>query len=152
MELSTLPLELLDAQPSWWREAMTQSCRGWVGGRSTLMVGGSLSRRAGCLLRVACAIVLPVAAAFGLAASAEPAPSASGAAPTLKIAVTVSVTGPGATVGVPVLDAARLAVEEANADSSVPRLELGVYDDRSNEEGAQEVARQLAAGDALVVV
>jgi len=70
----------------------------------------------------------------------------------LKIAVTVSVTGPSATIGVPVLDAARLAVEEANADGSVPRLELGVYDDRSNEEGAQEVARQLAAGDALVVV
>ena len=44
MELSTLPLELLDAQPSWWREAMTQSCRDGVGGWSTLMVGGSLSR------------------------------------------------------------------------------------------------------------
>jgi branched-chain amino acid transport system substrate-binding protein len=131
---------------------MTQSCRDGVGGWSTLMVSGSLSRRAGCLLRAACAMVLLVAAAFDFAASAEPAPPARGAAPTLKIAVTVSVTGPSVTVGVPVLDAARLAVEEANADGGVPRLELVIYDDRSNEEGAQEVARQIAAGDALVVV
>src|SRR5439155_24413530 len=152
MELSTLPLELLDAQPSWWREAMTQSCRDGVGGWSTLMVGGSLSRRAGYLLRYAGAIVLPVAAAFSFAAAAEPAPSARGAAPSLKIAVTVSVTGPGSAVGVPVLDAARLAVEEASADGGVSRLELVVFDDRSNEEGVQEVARQVAAGDALVVV
>ena len=116
------------------------------------MVGGSLCRRAGWLLRPAGAVIWLVAAACGFATAAEPAPPTRGAAPTLHIAVTVSVTGPGATVGVPVLDAARLAVAEANADGGVPRLELGVYDDRSNEEGAQEVARQVAAGDALVVV
>src|SRR5439155_13285966 len=104
--------------------AMTQSRRDWVGGWSTLMVGGSLSRRAGYLLRYAGAVVLPVAAAFSFAAAAEPASSARGAAPSLKIAVTVSVTGPGSTVGVPVLDAARLAVEEASADGGVSRLEL----------------------------
>src|SRR5882724_6907711 len=114
MELPKKPRAPLDAQPSWWREAMTQSCRDGVGGWSTLMVGGSLSRRAGCLLRAACAVVLLGTAAFSFAASAEPAPPARGAAPTLKIAVTVSVTGPSATIGVPVLDAARLAVEEAN--------------------------------------
>ena len=45
MELPKKPRAPLDAQPSWWREAMTQSCRDGVGGWSTPMVGGSLSRR-----------------------------------------------------------------------------------------------------------
>src|SRR5271166_2248204 len=73
-------------------------------------------------------------------------------AETLKVAATFSLTGPNVTSGVPVLDAVRLAIEEANASGDGPRIDLDTNDDRSNDDGAREAARRIAASDALVVI
>jgi ABC-type branched-subunit amino acid transport system substrate-binding protein len=69
-----------------------------------------------------------------------------------RIAVAVSLTGSGDSYGLPALDGARLAIEEHNASGAGPHLELAVYDDRSNDERARAVAREIAASDALAVV
>ena len=69
----------------------------------------------------------------------------------VKIAVAGSLTDFGASAGVPVLNAARLAAEEANADGG-PYVELTEYDDRSTEDGAREVARKVASSDAIAVL
>ena len=87
-----------------------------------------------------------------IAAATLAAPFARAQSPTLKIAVAVSHTGPGAATGLPVLDAVRLAVDEANATGETPRIGLDVYDDRSSDDGARDAARQIAMSDALAVV
>jgi branched-chain amino acid transport system substrate-binding protein len=69
----------------------------------------------------------------------------------VKIAVAGSLTDFGASAGTPVLNAARLAAEEANADGGL-HVELVVYDDHSTEDGAREVARKVASSDAIVVL
>jgi branched-chain amino acid transport system substrate-binding protein len=69
-----------------------------------------------------------------------------------RIAVVMARTGPDIPGGRPALDAVQLAVDEANATGETPRIELEPYDDRSSGEGAREAARQIVAGDALVVV
>ena len=74
------------------------------------------------------------------------------AAQTVTIAVPVSRSGAAMTVGEPVLDAARLAVDEANAAGGTPRLAIEAFDDRSSDDGAREAARRIVAGEALVVV
>src|SRR6185369_3676801 len=61
------------------------------------------------------------------------------------IAFSASLSGYGRIYGLPTLDGAGLAAEEAGA-------QLDVHDDRSSAEGAKEVARQIVASDALVVV
>jgi len=61
------------------------------------------------------------------------------------IAFSASLSGYGRIYGLPTLDGARLAAEEAG-------VQLDVHDDRSSAEGAKEVARQIVASDALVVV
>jgi branched-chain amino acid transport system substrate-binding protein len=71
---------------------------------------------------------------------------------TVKIAVTMSRSGPGVTAGIPVIEAAQLAADEANAAGGAPKIELQVYDDRSTDDGARDAARQIIASDAVVVV
>jgi len=56
------------------------------------------------------------------------------------------------TAGLPVIDAVRLAVDEANAGDETPRVEFEVYDDHSAEDGAREAAKQVIGSDAVVVV
>jgi len=70
----------------------------------------------------------------------------------VKIATIVSRTGPGTTAGIPMLDAVRLAIDEANAAGRAPRVELDEYDDRSSDDGAREAANKIASSGALVVV
>jgi ABC-type branched-subunit amino acid transport system substrate-binding protein len=74
------------------------------------------------------------------------------AATPARIALHVSLSGPSAFAGHALVDAVRFAVDEANAAGASPPIDLVVYDDRSTEEGSREVARQMAAGDALVVI
>src|SRR5271165_4420521 len=88
------------------------------------------------------AIGVAFSLAFPLAAMAQ----------TLKIGVAVSLTGFGKRAGRPVLNAAQLAVDEANAGGGRGRIELLVYDDQSDADGAREAARRAVADGALVVV
>src|SRR5262249_28595461 len=67
-------------------------------------------------------------------------------------AVVMSLTGAGQFGGRPLIDAVRLAVEEANAGGAGPRIEIVEYDDRSTADGAREAARQAGAGEGLAVV
>jgi ABC-type branched-subunit amino acid transport system substrate-binding protein len=71
----------------------------------------------------------------------------------LQIAVAVSLTGDGAYYGKPILDGARLAVEEAN-NSADPATRIGIqsYDDRSDPAYAHAVADQVCATQAIAVV
>ena len=78
-------------------------------------------------------------------------PAASAQATSAKIAIAVSLTGPGDTFGKPDLDGAQLAVEEANAGRG-PKIEFDVHDDTSNPDKAREIVQQIAAGDALLIV
>lgn len=84
-----------------------------------------------------------------MAAGASPAPAQ---AQTANIAVAVSLTGSGATFGVPALDGARLAIEEANAVSGALHIGLVPYDDTSDAATCREIASRVVASDALVVV
>ena len=95
--------------------------------------------------RFACFAAL-IAATLSLGAPTARAQSAAA-----KIAVAVSLTGPGETFGKPDLDGAQLAVEEANAGRG-PKIELDVHDVTSNPDKAREIAEQIAAGDALLIV
>ncbi len=70
----------------------------------------------------------------------------------LKIAVAGTTTGFFATYGVQVLDATRLAVDEANAASQGPRIVIEARDDHGNDDDARDVAGDFVAGDALVVI
>ena len=71
---------------------------------------------------------------------------------TLKIAVASSLSGPFEIYGRPVLNAARLAVEEANAKGGTPRITLDEYDDAGKDDSARAIARQIDATDAIAVV
>jgi branched-chain amino acid transport system substrate-binding protein len=79
---------------------------------------------------------------------------AQGPAP-LKLALLTSLTdekGAPDEDGRMMADSVRLAVEEANADPSSPRIELDVYDDRSTDAVAAEQAAKIAASDAVATV
>ena len=91
-------------------------------------------------------LALILAGAFACALQAHAAESAA------KIAVHASLSGPSEFAGHALLDAVRFAIDEANAGGSSPAFELEVYDDHSTEEGSREAARQMASGDALVVI
>ncbi|MGO9741551.1 MAG: ABC transporter substrate-binding protein [Roseiarcus sp.] len=87
-----------------------------------------------------------------IGACAIAAPSADAETQTAKIAVALSLTGAGASIGKPDLEGARLAVEEANAEGVAPAIELSVYDDASDVEEGKRLARQIGAGNALVAL
>jgi hypothetical protein len=76
---------------------------------------GRTRARSICLVLAALAAPLP----FALPALAQSA---------VKIAVIMSQMGPSQTARVPVIDAVRLAVDEANAGDETPRIEFSVYD------------------------
>lgn len=95
------------------------------------------------LLRLALFVAAAVAALVAGPAAAQ--------AP-LTIAVPVSLSGGGEFYGAPVLDGARLAVEEANAQRGEPPIELVVHDDRSTDSGAREAARAVIASAAVAAV
>jgi branched-chain amino acid transport system substrate-binding protein len=93
-----------------------------------------------------------VLAAVALAAILVRIPSTSAQTPAAKIAVAVSISGVGENYGIPALDGARLAVEEANADPSAMKVELAAYDDISNPEVGRHIANRIVDSDALAVV
>jgi ABC-type branched-subunit amino acid transport system substrate-binding protein len=94
-----------------------------------------------------------VAAAWAIGVFATlPALSARAEPPTAKIAVHTSLSGSGAFGGQALLETIQFAIDEANATGGTPRFLLVPYDDRSSNEGAVEVAQQISAGDALVVL
>ena len=90
--------------------------------------------------------VVAAALAFLVFALANPA-----SAKNAKIALAVSLSGNGGIYGPPLVNAARLAIEESSAEGG-PTIELSIFDDHSNGDEARENARQAAASDALVVV
>jgi branched-chain amino acid transport system substrate-binding protein len=92
------------------------------------------------------------ASALLIAGALLAAPFAGAQSPTAKIAVVMSLTGPGEFGGRPLLDAVRLAVDEANTAGAQPRIVIVEYDDRSDADGAREAARRAGASDALVVL
>jgi branched-chain amino acid transport system substrate-binding protein len=96
------------------------------------------------------AIFRLVAAAIG--AVLLGAPFASAQTQAAKIAVAFSLTGPAKSIGAPELDGVRLAIEEANTDGGVPTIELSVTDDASKIDEGRRLARQIGAGDALMVL
>jgi len=70
-----------------------------------------------------------------------------------KIAFMAPLTGDEAVVGVPMMRAVSLAVEEANAGSKLPfRVELQAMDDGAEPEAARELARALVEDDEVVGV
>ncbi len=79
-----------------------------------------------------------------IVAAAQPEP--------LKIAVTGSLTGIGSFYGIPALDGARMAVDEANAESGKPRIEIEATDDKSLLAEASTLAQTIVGGDALVAI
>jgi branched-chain amino acid transport system substrate-binding protein len=77
---------------------------------------------------------------------------ASAQTPTVRIAVSASLSGSGAFAGRAQMDAVRFAIDEVNATNAVPRIELTVHDDGSTEQGARDTARQIVGEDALAVI
>ena len=86
------------------------------------------------------------------AAAVIGATSASAQTQAVTIAAHFPLTGGSAPAGAAVLEATRLAIDEANATQEAPPILLEVQDDRSTDDGAREVARRIAASNPLVVV
>jgi branched-chain amino acid transport system substrate-binding protein len=78
-------------------------------------------------------------------------PLAASAADTIKIGFPIPLTGPVAIYGEPVLDGARLAVAEINANGGVlgRKLELVVRDSKANADEAVRVSRELIIKDGV---
>jgi branched-chain amino acid transport system substrate-binding protein len=93
-----------------------------------------------------CCLALGFLAAFIVLQPARAEP------PKLKLAVHVSLSGSSEFGGRALLDAVRLAVEEANVAAHSQLFDLAVYDDRSDENEAREVAHRVGAGNALAVI
>ena len=70
--------------------------------------------------------------------------------PPVRIAATLTLSGPSANIGTDGLAGIRMAIEAAGRN--VPEVELAVTDDGGNVENAREVARRVVAGDALAVI
>jgi len=79
--------------------------------------------------------------------------AAKAATATIKIPIAVSLTGSSALIGQSSFKGATLAVEEANRGAGhAPAIELVPYDDRTNAFHAQEIAHDINATDAVVVI
>lgn len=70
----------------------------------------------------------------------------------VEIAATLSLTGGFEAFGKGNLEGIQLALEEEKASGSGPQIELTIYDDASNSDRAKEVARQVTASQALLVL
>ena len=92
--------------------------------------------------------VVLIAAALVFLAWTPGVPAANGQP--LRIAVTLTLSGPSANIGVDTLAGIRMAIEEAGRQA--PGVELSVTDDAGRVEDAREAARRTAAGDALAVI
>jgi ABC-type branched-subunit amino acid transport system substrate-binding protein len=79
-------------------------------------------------------------------------PLANAQAPSAKIALVFSLTGAGETFGGPALDGARLALEEANAGRTTPKIAIEIEDDASDPDKGRDIAHKIINGDALLVV
>jgi len=79
-------------------------------------------------------------------------PTANAQTLTAKIAAAYSLTGANESIGRPVLEGVRLAIEEANADRKQPAIELSVHDDASNSDEGRKLAREIGASDALIAL
>ncbi len=69
----------------------------------------------------------------------------------VQIAAAISLTGPGAHYGEPVLDGVRLAIEEANSQGGT-NIELSVLDDQSSESRAAAVSQEMCSSPAVVTI
>jgi branched-chain amino acid transport system substrate-binding protein len=101
-----------------------------------------------CSRGLAAFLLIALAAAVGLVGTRH----ATAQATAVKIAVATTLTGPFSVYGVSVLNAARLAADEANAAGQTPRIELDVHDDHGTDDGAREAAEKIVASDAPVVI
>ncbi|HEX4641326.1 MAG TPA: ABC transporter substrate-binding protein, partial [Chthoniobacterales bacterium] len=70
----------------------------------------------------------------------------------MEIAASLSMTGGFEAFGTGSLEGIQFALEEANASSGTPRIELKVYDNGSDAQRAQENARQIVASPAVLVI
>jgi branched-chain amino acid transport system substrate-binding protein len=99
--------------------------------------------------------VWPFLAILLLMMSSETSTLRAEEAPPLKLAILTSLTdaqGVEEIDGRMMVEGVRLAVEEANADPSSPRIALEVYDDHSSDAIVAEQAAKIAASDAIAVV
>ena len=102
---------------------------------------------------VSCAIFV-VSAVFALVGPVRSARTADASAPvtSLEIAVALPFTGEEAVYGRDTLEGIQLAIAEANAGGAGPHIDVKTYDDRSADDGAKEIAGQIAASKAAVVL
>lgn len=81
------------------------------------------------------------------------ASSAFAQTPAEEIAVSLPLTGDGAvSFGRGTLEGIQLAVEEANADSTAPQINLAIYDDQSSDNAVIDVAEKIIASRATLVL
>jgi branched-chain amino acid transport system substrate-binding protein len=68
------------------------------------------------------------------------------------IAIAVSLTGPNTYLGQPSIEGATLAVEETNAANPSAPIKLATYDETSDPAHSGEIAHQVAASNAAIVI
>lgn len=95
-----------------------------------------------------------VLAFFALVASIlfHPAASTAAGMEKVEIAAALSTTGENEAFGIGSMEGIQLAVEESNSSGLSPRIELKTYDNKSNADTAQEVAKRVVASPAVLVV
>lgn len=70
----------------------------------------------------------------------------------VEIAVALPLTGEESAIGEGSLQGIQLAIEEANALGTKPRIDLALYDDRSNDDEAKKLATRIVASRATLVL
>ena len=103
--------------------------------------------------RLAACAIFALSVVFALAGPLRSAwtADAPASATNLEIAVALPFTGEEAIYGQDTIEGVQLAIAEANAGAG-PHIDLKTYDDRSTDDGAKEVAGQIAASKAVVVL
>jgi branched-chain amino acid transport system substrate-binding protein len=94
-----------------------------------------------------CAFVLLALGAAGLSAADAATPESE-----VEIAVALPTSGDEAGYGQGALLGVQLAIEDANREGAGPHIELSVRDDRSTDDGAKEMASEIVAGKAALVI
>jgi branched-chain amino acid transport system substrate-binding protein len=70
----------------------------------------------------------------------------------IEVAAALGLSGDEFTFGQGSLEGIQLAIEEANASGTGPRIKLVTYDDHSSDKDAQAIARRIAASPAVAVL